>query len=102
MGWLNFLLIAQRYIMGAAFYNGNGRNQSQFGIPVQIGNGGDTAVAHGGLDLIEGSFHIVVQGTGVGDIAVHAFLKGQLAATAQIIALPVAGAVEPSPQYSFM
>ena len=39
-------------IVIAALHNGGCGNQSQLGISLQIGDIDDTAVAHGGLDLV--------------------------------------------------
>ena len=79
--------------MVAALDDGGGRHQRQLGIPLQVGDGDHAAVAHGGLDLVQGGLHIVMQGAGVGDIGVHALLIALLGGAAQIVALPVAGTV---------
>ena len=79
--------------MVAAFHNGDGGHQSQLGFPLQVGNGQHAAVAHGGLDLVQGCLHIVVQRTGVGDIGIDTFLEAELAGAAQVVALPVTGTV---------
>src|SRR5699024_618645 len=48
---------------------------------------------HGALDLVQGGLDALGQGAGVGHIAVHALLKGELGRAAQVVPLPVAGAV---------
>ena len=83
----------ERYIMVAALNDGGGGNQSDFGLPLKIGERDDADVAHGGLDLVKRGLNIVVEGTGVGDIGINALFKAQLAGTAQIVALPIAGTV---------
>ena len=88
--------------MVSALYDGDGGDQGQLGIPLEVGDVGDTHVAHGGPDLIEGGFHVVVEGAGVGDVGVHALFKAQLGGAAQVVALPVPGPVGASPQYSLM
>ena len=65
--------------MVAAFHDGRGRDERQTGILLQVGDGLDTAVAHGALDLVQGGLDTIGQRTGVRNIAVHAFLKAQLA-----------------------
>ena len=87
------LVVAQGDVVGAALDDGDGGDQGQLGVAHQVGDVGDTDVAHGGLDLVHGGLHVVVQGTGVGDVGVNALLEVQLAGAAQIVALPVAGAV---------
>ena len=57
---------AQGDVVGAAFDDGGGGDQSQLGIPLQVGDVDDTHVAHGALDLVQGSLHIVMEGAGVG------------------------------------
>ena len=64
--------------MCAAFHDGHGGNQLQLSISLQVGNGDHAAVTHGGLDLVQGGFHIVVERSGVGDVGVHALFKAQL------------------------
>ena len=53
-------------VMVAAFHDGRGRDERQTGILLQVGNGLDTAVAHGALDLVETDLYIVMQGACVG------------------------------------
>ena len=79
--------------MVAAFYDGDGGYQGQLGLGLEILEVGDAAVAHGGLDLVEAAFHIVVEAAGVGHVGVHALLKAQLGGAAQVVALPVPGTV---------
>ena len=79
--------------MVAALHNGGGGDQGQFGVPLEIRNGGDAAVAHGALDLVETGLYVVVEGGGIRDIGVYAFLEAQLGGTTQVIALPVPGPV---------
>ena len=69
---------SQGNVMIAALHNGDGGNQRQLGIPLQIGDVGHAHVAHGGADFIQGAFHVVVERTGVGDVGIHALLKAQL------------------------
>ena len=52
-----------------------------------------TAVAHRAANLSQRRLNIILERTGVRHIGVNAFLKGELAGTAQIIPLPVAGTV---------
>lgn len=79
--------------MVAAFHDGRGRDERQTGILLQVGDGLDTAVAHGALDLVETDLYIVVQGACVGHERIDALFKAQLARAAEVIALPVARAV---------
>ena len=88
--------------MVAAFHDGRGRDERQAGILLQVGDGLDTAVAHGALDLVETDLHIVVQGACVGHERIDALFKAQLACAAEVIALPVACAVRSLAQYSFI
>ena len=57
---------AESDVVCAAFHDGDGGHQGQLGFPLEVGDGGDTAVAHGGLDLVQGGLHVVVEGAGVG------------------------------------
>ena len=50
--------------MVAAFHDGDGGYQGQLGLPLQVGDGGDAHVAHGGLDLVEAGLHVVMEGAG--------------------------------------
>ena len=84
---------AQGDIVVAALDNGGGGNQSQLSIALQVGNVDDAHIAHGRLDLVQALGHIVLQRTGVSDVGVNALFKDQAALAAQVIALPVAGAV---------
>ena len=43
---------SQGNVMVAALHNGDGGNQRQLGIPLQIGDVGHAHVAHGALDLV--------------------------------------------------
>ena len=79
--------------MISALDDGDGGYQRQLGVLLEVGDVRHAYVAHGGLDLVQGRFHVVPQGTGVGDVGVHAFLKAELGRAAQIVALPVPGAV---------
>ena len=79
--------------MAAALHDGGGRNDGQLGLLLQLGDGQRAAVAHGALDLVQGGLDALGQGAGVGHIAVHALLKGELGRAAQVVPLPVAGAV---------
>ena len=72
--------------MVATLHNGGGGDQSQLGVPLEVGDRDDAAVAHGALDLIQAGFHVVVEGAGVGDIGVHAFFKAQLGGATQVVA----------------
>ena len=84
---------AQGDVVVAAFDDGGGGNQRHAGVLVKVFNSLDAAVAHGGLYLIKGELYVVVQGTGVSYVGIDAFLKGELACAAQIVSLPIAGAV---------
>ena len=79
--------------MGATFHNGNGGDQSQLGITLQVGDVNNTDIAHGGLDLVQRSLHIVVQGACVGDVGIDTFLERKLCRAAQVVTLPVTGTV---------
>ena len=79
--------------MAAALNNGGGGHDCQAGLLLQLGDGERTAVAHGGAHLVQGGLHTVRQRTGVGNVGVNALLKAQLLCAAEVIALPVAGAV---------
>ena len=83
--------------MCAAFNDGDRGHQSQLSITLQVGNVNDTDVAHGGLDLVQRSLHVVVQGACVGDVGIDTFLERQLCGAAQVVALPVSGAAAPKP-----
>ena len=71
--------------MVAAFHNGDGGNQSQFCFLLQVRNIGNAHIAHGRADLIEGAFHVVMEGACIGDVGVNAFLKAQFGSAAQVI-----------------
>src|SRR5699024_8460439 len=75
------------HVVVVAFYDGDGGYQGQLGLGLEILEVGDTAVAHGGLDLVEAALHIVVEAAGVGHVGVHALLKAQLGGAAQVVAL---------------
>ena len=79
--------------MAAALDNGGGRNDGQAGFFLQLGDGERTAVAHGRAHLVQRRLHAVGQGAGVGHVGIDALLKAQLLGAAQVVALPVAGAV---------
>ena len=64
--------------MVSAFYDGDGGHQGELGVPLEVWDVGHAYVAHGGADLVEGGFHVVVEGAGVGDVGVHALFKAQL------------------------
>ena len=93
---------SQRYVVISALDDGDGGYQRQFGVLLEVGDVRHAYVAHGGLDLVQGRFHVITQGTGVGDVGVNAFLKAELGGAAQIVALQFRARLEPSPQYSFM
>ena len=61
--------------MVSAFYDGDGGHQGELGVPLEVGDVGHAYVAHGGADLVEGGFHVVVEGAGVGDVGVYALSK---------------------------
>ena len=56
---------AQCHVMIAALHNGDGGNQGELGVPLQVWDVGHTHVAHGGFDLVQGGFHVVMEGAGV-------------------------------------
>ena len=56
--------------MVSAFYDRDGGHQGELGVPLEVGDVGHAYVAHGGADLVEGGFHVVVEGAGVGDVGV--------------------------------
>ena len=57
--------------MVSAYYDGDGGHQGELGVPLEVGDVGHAYVAHGGADHVEGGFHVVVEGAGVGDVGVH-------------------------------
>ena len=79
--------------MCAALHDGDGGHKRQLGLVAQLGDGVRAAVAHGRAYFQQCGGHAVRQRSGVGDIGVHALLKGELVLrAAEVIALPVAGA----------
>ena len=79
--------------MTAALDYADGRHQSELCIALEVCKIGHTAVAHGGLYLVNALFEVVVQRACIGDVGVNAFLEAELALAAEVIALPVARAV---------
>ena len=75
-------------IVGTAFDDGNGGNQSQLGFPLQVRNCDDTNIAHSGLDFVQGCLHIVVQRACVGDVGIDTFFERKLCRAAQVVTLP--------------
>ena len=79
-------------VVSAALDDGGGGDKGETGLILQLGDGERTAVAHGGLDLVQGAVHAVLEGAGVGHVGVDALDEGELLGAAQVVALPVAGA----------
>ena len=79
--------------MAAAFHNGGGRNDRQAGFLLQFRDGQRTTVAHGGTHLVQRGLHAIGQRAGIRNVGDNAFLEAQLLGAAQVLALPVAGAV---------
>ena len=79
--------------MGAALDDAGRGDEGELGLVLEFGDAERTAVAHGGLDLEDGLGDVFFQGTRVGDIGVDTLFEGELLVAAQVIALPVAGAV---------
>ena len=79
------------HVVGAALHHGGGGDQGEASLFPKFGDSGGAAVAHGGPDLVEGGLHVVVEGTGVGNVGVHALLEGQLLVAAVVVPLPVPG-----------
>ena len=105
----NRLVVAHRLlgvldhdVVGAALDDGGGGDEGETGLVLQLGDGERTAVAHGGLDLVQGAVHAVLEGAGVGHVGVDALDEGELLGAAQVVALPVASTRGTLAQYSFM
>ena len=79
--------------MGAALDDAGRGDEGELGLLLEFGDAERTAVAHGGLDLEDGLGDVFFQGTRVGDVGVDTLFEGELLVAAQVIALPVAGAV---------
>ena len=77
-----------------AALNDAGRGyDGQLGILLKVGDGENTAVAHGGFDLVEALCHVVAERTCVGNVGINALLKAELCLAAEVIALPIARSV---------
>ena len=59
---------AQLDVVVAALDDGGSGDQGQLGVLLEIGDVNFAAVAHGGLDLVQRGFHVIVEGAGVGDV----------------------------------
>ncbi len=79
--------------MGAAFDDADRGDEGEFRFLLQFFDAQRAAVAHGGANLRQGDAHVVVQRAGVRNVGIDAFLEGELAVAAEVVALPVARAV---------
>ena len=79
--------------MVSAFDDRRGGNEGHLRVAAQIGKVCNAAVAHGGLHLVEAFLHVVVERARVNDVGINALFKGKLRLSAEVVSLPVAGAV---------
>ena len=84
---------AEHHIVIAALDDAGGGDERELRVLLKIGDRGHAAVAHGGFDLIKATRDIILQRACVGDIGIHALLKGKTRLAADVVALPVARAV---------
>ena len=80
-------------IVRAALDNARGRDERDLRLLAQLRQRQRAAVAHRRADLGQRDVDVVLERAGVRDIGVNAFLEGELARAAEVVALPVAGAV---------
>lgn len=79
--------------MGAAFDDADRGDKGKLGPLLQLFDAERAAVAHGGAHLRQRDAHVVVQRAGIRNVGIDAFLEGELTVAAEVVALPVAGAV---------
>ena len=79
--------------MVSAFNDRRGGNEGHLCITAKVGKVCNSAVAHGGFHLVKAFLHVVVERAGVNDVGIHALFKGKLRLSAEVVSLPVAGAV---------
>lgn len=64
-------------VMRAALNDTGGRDKRELGLLLELLDTECATVAHGGAHLTQRTIDILFQRTGVGDIGVHALLKGE-------------------------
>ena len=79
--------------MVSALNDARGGNKRDTRVFLQIGDVSHSAIAHCGFDLVKALCHILAQRSGIYDVRINAFLKAQPTLAAEVVPLPVAGAV---------
>jgi len=85
--------VAQDDVVGAALNDADRGDEGELGPFLQLFDAERAAVAHGGAHLRQRDANVVVQRAGVRNVGIDAFLEGELTVAAEVVALPVAGAV---------
>ena len=88
-------------VVRAALRDAGGGDDGHLRGLLELLYGDGSAVAHGGTHLIKALFHVVFEAAGVGDVAVHTLLEGEPGLAAEVVTLPIAGAVAALPPILF-